>query len=128
MVLLCALLALVGVALTMVMTPIMAEVTYVVAAQEKAQPGKFGPKGAYAQAYGLFNTAFAGGMLVGPIWGGFVTGKAGWATTCWSLGLWSAVSAVPALLFTGGWIGDVKRKGKSEREEVSPESGEMASS
>ena len=127
-VLLCALLALLGIALTMVMTPIMAEVSYVVAAQEKVHPGKFGPKGAYAQAYGLFNTAFAGGMLVGPIWGGFVTGTAGWGTTCWSLGVWSAVSAVPALLFTGGWIGDRKRRNKRQGEKASPGRGEMATS
>jgi len=100
----------------MVMTSLMAEITYEVAAQEKAQPGKFGPKGAYAQAYGLFSTAFAGGMLVGPLWGGYVTGTAGWGTTCWSLGLWSAVSAVPAVLFTGGWIGERKRKDENQGE------------
>lgn len=115
-VLMCALLGLLGFALTMVMTPLMAEITYEVAAQEKAQPGKFGPKGAYAQAYGLFNTAFAGGMLVGPLWGGFVTGTAGWGTTCWSLGVWSVVSAVPAVLFTGGWIGERKRKDENQGE------------
>lgn len=115
-VLMCALLGLLGFALTMVMTPLMAEITYEVAAQEKAQPGKFGPKGAYAQAYGLFNTAFAGGILVGPLWGGFVTGTAGWGTTCWSLGVWSVVSAVPAVLFTGGWIGERKRKDENQGE------------
>jgi len=115
-VLMCALLGLLGFALTMVMTPLMAEITYEVAAQEKAQPGKFGPKGAYAQAYGLFSTAFAGGMLVGPLWGGFVTGTAGWGTTCWSLGVWSVVSAVPAVLFTGGWIGERKRKDENQGE------------
>jgi len=115
-VLMCALLGLLGFALTMVMTPLMAEITYEVAAQEKAQPGKFGPKGAYAQAYGLFNTAFAGGMLVGPLWGGFVTGTAGWGTMCWSLGVWSVVSAVPAVLFTGGWIGERKRKDENQGE------------
>lgn len=115
-VLMCALLALLGFALTMAMTPLMAEITYGVAAQENAQPGRFGPKGAYAQAYGLFNTAFAGGMLVGPLWGGFLTGTAGWGTTCWSLGVWSAVSAVPAVLFTGGWIGETKSKDEIQGE------------
>lgn len=127
-VLMCALLALLGFALTMVMTPLMAEITYEVDAQEKAQPGKFGPKGAYAQAYGLFNTAFAGGMLIGPLWGGFVTGTAGWGTTCWSLGIWSAVSAVPAVLFTGGWIGERKRKDKNQGEKGNHRGDEMAPS
>ena len=47
----------------MALTPITAEITYEVAAPEKAQPGQFRLKGAYVQAYGLVNTAFAGGML-----------------------------------------------------------------
>lgn len=50
-VLFCALLSLIGVALTLVMAPLMAEVTYVVEAKEKETPGIFGPNGAYAQAY-----------------------------------------------------------------------------
>ena len=96
-VLLCALLALLGLALTMLVTPLLAEITYVVAAREKMQPGVFGAKGAYAQAFGLFNSAFAAGTLVGPIWAGFVSEKAGWVTMGWSLGLLSAVSAVPVV-------------------------------
>lgn len=112
-VLLCALLALVGLALTMVMTPLLAEITYVIQAQERSQPGKFGPRGAYAQAYGLFNCAFAAGILIGPIWGGFVSTKVGWGTMCWTLGVLSAVGAIPAGLLTGGWVG--KRKETMEK-------------
>ncbi|KAI9858892.1 MAG: hypothetical protein M1813_007194 [Trichoglossum hirsutum] len=41
--------------------------------------------------------AFAGGTLVGPIWGGFIESKAGWGTMGWSLGLLSALSAIPAV-------------------------------
>ena len=54
-VLLCALLVLLGLTLTLVMTPLLAEITYVVEDQETKEPGKFGERGAYAQAYGLFN-------------------------------------------------------------------------
>ncbi|KAI9880794.1 MAG: hypothetical protein M1830_000230 [Pleopsidium flavum] len=103
-VLLCALLALLGFSLTLVMPPLMAEITYVVEAKEKKNPGMFGKQGAYAQAYGLFNCAFAGGTLVGPIWAGFVEQRAGWGTMAWSLGLLSALSAVPAVIWTGGLI------------------------
>ena len=103
-VLLGALLALIGGSLTLVMTPLMAEITYVVQAKEKKNPGAYGEKGAYAQAYGLFNTAFAGGTLIGPIWGGFVVARAGWDTMAWSLGLLSALSAIPAVLWAGGFI------------------------
>lgn len=70
-----------------------------------------GGRGAYATAYGLFNTAFAGGMLIGPIWGGFVSLRAGWGTMCWSLAVLSLVGGMVSGLFTGGWVG-----GKGEKE------------
>ena len=100
----CALLVLLGLVLNMALTPLMAEITYVVAAKEKRNPGLYGEKGAYAQAYGLFNTAFAAGTLIGPIWGGFVSQRAGWATMTWTLGLLSIASALPAAIWTGGLI------------------------
>lgn len=109
-VLLCALLALLGLTLMASMVPFLAEVTYLVVSKEKIHPGMFGEKGAYAQAYGIWNCAFAGGILAGPLWGGFVRDKAGWGTMCWSLGLLSAVCVVPAALWTGGWITDRHRK------------------
>ncbi|EON68984.1 hypothetical protein W97_08242 [Coniosporium apollinis CBS 100218] len=109
-VLLCALLAVLGLALASAMPPLMAEITYVVQAKERKRPGSFGERGAYAQAYGLFNMAFAGGCLVGPIWAGLVRERAGWGTMGWSLGALSAVSAVPVAVWVGGFIG-----GKGER-------------
>ncbi|KAI9818889.1 MAG: hypothetical protein M1827_007710 [Pycnora praestabilis] len=114
-VLLCALLVLIGFSLTLVMPPLMAEITYVVEAKEKKNPGLFGTSGAYAQAYGLFNCAFAGGTLVGPIWAGFVEAKAGWGTMSWSLGLLSALSAIPAIIWTGGLITKRHREGIDKR-------------
>ena len=103
-VLLCALLVFIGLALSMAMTPLLAEITYVVGHKEKSHPGAFGGKGAYALSYGLFNSFFAGGMLVGPIWGGFVTQGKGWGTLCWTLALLSISGAVVAELWVGGWI------------------------
>lgn len=117
-VLLCALLALLGAALTMVMTPLLAEITYVVEAKEKKNPAAFGAGGAYAQAYGLFNVAFAGGSLVGPIWAGFVEQRAGWGTMSWTLGLLSAVSAVPVVVYSGGLITKRHREAKRWGHEV----------
>lgn len=64
-VLLCALLVLIGFTVTASMTPLLAEIAYVISHKEKTHPGAFGGRGAYATAYGLFNTAFAGGMLLG---------------------------------------------------------------
>lgn len=117
-VLLCVLLAFLGLALSMAMTPLLAEITYVVRHKEKTHPGAFGGRGAYATAYGLFNTAFAGGMLIGPIWGGFVTLKAGWGTMCWSLAVLSLAGAVVAGLFTGGWVGGKGEEGEKGDEVV----------
>lgn len=86
------------------MPPIMVEITYVVEQKEKKNPGLFGTKGAYAQAYGLFNFAWAMGCLIGPIWAGYVKESAGWGTMSWSLALLALVTSVPAGIWTGGSI------------------------
>ncbi|TVY64188.1 putative MFS-type transporter [Lachnellula suecica] len=114
-VLFCALLALIGVSLAFVLTPLMADITYVVEAKEKERPGRYGKTGAYAQAYGLFIAAFAAGTLIGPIWSGLVEDAAGWGTMAWSLGLFSLAGAIPCLLWTGGYIGDRNAKTAEER-------------
>ncbi|MCJ1411895.1 hypothetical protein MMC19_005987 [Ptychographa xylographoides] len=108
-VLLAALLALIGFALSCAFVPTMTEVTYVVEARERKTPGIFGKQGAYAQAYSLFNVFFASGTLIGPIWGGFVVSGAGWGTMSLTLGILSAVTAIPALIWTGGFIRDPGR-------------------
>ena len=93
----------------------MAEVTYVVEAKEKANPGRYGSTGAYAQAYGLFIAAFAAGTLIGPVWAGYVRDAAGWGTMTWSLGLFSFTGAVPCLIWTGGLITKDNAKTGAER-------------
>ncbi|KAM3074215.1 hypothetical protein ACMFMG_002963 [Clarireedia jacksonii] len=114
-VLLMALLALIGISLTLVMAPLMAEITYTVQAKEKQSPGRFGQNGAYAQAYGLFIMSFAAGTLIGPIWSGYVRDSAGWGTMSWSLGLFSVMGAVPCLIYTGGLITETNAKSPKER-------------
>ena len=54
--------------------------------------------GQYAQAYALFNIAFSGGFLVGQLWGGFVTARAGWETMVTSMGGLAIVTIVPIVL------------------------------
>ena len=119
-ILLCALLALVGVAYPLVITPLLAEFAYAVDSEEKKRgEGCFGDGGAYAQGYGLFMMAFAGGLLVGPLWGGLITASAGWGTMTWTLGLLSAVSAAPAGLVTGGYLWQGKKNTSIADEESS---------
>jgi MFS family permease len=60
--------------------------------------------GAYGQAYGLFNIAYSGGVLVGPLWGGYVTQRAGWNVMVGSLAGLVSVSAIPVAIWTGGWM------------------------
>jgi hypothetical protein len=114
-VLLGALLFLIGLSLTFILAPLMAEITYVVDAKEKKNPGTFGKTGAYAQAYGLFVMSYAAGTLVGPLWGGLVNSTAGWPTMTWTMGLLSTSGAVPALMWTGGLITRKNAKSADER-------------
>ncbi|KAL6706387.1 hypothetical protein ACN47E_005493 [Coniothyrium glycines] len=107
-ILLCALLAITGLFLAVTFPPIMAEISGVVEAKEKGmlasgRPG-FGTGGAYAQAYALFNVAFAAGCMIGPLLAGFIRDAQGWATMAWVLGLLSAVSSIPSFMWLGGWI------------------------
>lgn len=107
-VILCALLALIGLFLALTFPPIMAEISGVVETKEKTMLASgragFGPGGAYAQAYGLFNMAFAGGCMVGPLLAGFIVEDKGWAIMALVLGILSAITAVPACLWLGGWL------------------------
>ena len=110
-VLLCALLAFIGSTLTLVLVPMMAEIAYAV--EDKAArhpPGFFGKNGAYAQAYSLFNMAWAAGCLVGPLLAGLVNQRAGWAVTTLILGLVSIITAIPTAVWTGGSIWKMKRR------------------
>ncbi|EUC46692.1 hypothetical protein COCMIDRAFT_92194 [Bipolaris oryzae ATCC 44560] len=108
-VLLCALLAITGLFIGMTFAPVMAEISAVAEAKERkliasGRPG-FGKGGAFAQAYALFNMAFAGGSMAGPLLAGFIVEAHGWATMAAVLGGLSAAAAIPGFLWLGGWIG-----------------------
>lgn len=117
-VLLCTLLALIGLSLQLVMAPILAEVSYVVEAKEKSAKRRgiespFGKGGAYAQAYALFNSCFSMGAIAGPFWAGFVKESAGWNTMAWTLALLSGISAIPTAIWTGESIRKMYRRARS---------------
>ncbi|KAH7243306.1 major facilitator superfamily domain-containing protein [Fusarium redolens] len=81
-ILLCGLLAGVGITTACIFGPLMAEITWSVQGEDGTEGA-----GQIAQAYGLYNMAYSGGSLVGPIMGGMVKDSAGWATVGWSLGI-----------------------------------------
>jgi MFS family permease len=103
-VLLAALLVFIGFCISLVFTPLMADIDHAVALEEKKRPGSMGKRGAAAQGFGLFNLAYALGTLIGPLWAGFVVQKGGWGTMGWSLGLLNGVCAITTFAWTGSRI------------------------
>ncbi|OAP53874.1 hypothetical protein AYL99_11896 [Fonsecaea erecta] len=99
---LCILLAMVGVTATLATAPLMAEITFAVKSQNGIARGRFGPRGPIAQAYALYSFSLAGGLLVGPLWGGLIMELGGWKTMTWTLSLLSGVTVGPTIFFTGG--------------------------
>lgn len=98
----CALLTLAACCFTVTLEPVMAEVAYVVTAKARKNPEAYNGAGkkAYAQAFGLFNTAYSLGNTLGPIIAGLIKDAAGWSTMGWVLGLLGGLIAVPGLLWS----------------------------
>ncbi|SMQ49486.1 unnamed protein product [Zymoseptoria tritici ST99CH_3D1] len=112
-VMLCAFLVVIGLGLNLALVPLMAEITYAVQAKAaRAEVGAFGRNGAYAQAYGLFNMAWAAGSMIGPLLAGLIVEAHGWSLATLILGIVSLVTAVPTGVWTGGSWFKERRKGK----------------
>ena len=101
-ILLCALLLFLGISLHMVMTPINSEAKHIVDDMAAVRPGIFGSKGAYAQAFGLMNAAFAGGLLLGPLTGGLLIQRVGWDHLTLGAAVLSIACSAPCFLALGG--------------------------
>ncbi|KAL4903162.1 hypothetical protein BDW74DRAFT_52941 [Aspergillus multicolor] len=82
---------------------LMVEVSRAVEDIERTCPGVFGEKGGTAQAYGLFNVAWSGGQVAGPLVSGWLVGRWGWGTMVSVFGVGSAVTAVVLLVTAKGW-------------------------
>lgn len=118
-----ALLAIVGFGIAFLFAPIMGELSNVVEAIERKNPGKFGPGRGFGQAYGWLNVFYSLGSLIGPFHSGGVFEKDGWGMMVLSLGIICAISAVPSFLFTGGNILDRfsnRKKKQQQQQESSP--------
>lgn len=115
-VLLCALLALLGAATALLLTSLMAEFSKVCDAKVRQEPDLFAGKSAYAQSYGIFNVAWAGGSLLGPLVSASVKSSAGWKTMTWTMALWCAVGIPPTVMYSGGLITKRKRQTASSGE------------
>ncbi|KAJ5157656.1 uncharacterized protein N7482_008756 [Penicillium canariense] len=98
--LLVALVLVQGLSIVIVEVVAMTEVSQAVTDYEAEFPGAFGDKSPVAQAYALFNMAFAGGQLLGPILAGGMRVWAGWGTMTLILGLLCGMIAIPLGVFS----------------------------
>ncbi|KAM0172504.1 hypothetical protein ACHAPF_007383 [Botrytis cinerea] len=103
-VLLCVLLFICGCTLILIVAPVAADLSLVVGEIEVANPGKFGPGGAYAQAYALFNCSMAAATIFGPVFAGALITQFGWKAMTLAMGIFSLTGAIPCLVFTGGYL------------------------
>ncbi|EXJ92143.1 hypothetical protein A1O3_00693 [Capronia epimyces CBS 606.96] len=117
-VLLCALLVLLGVATALLLTSLMAEFSKVCDVKVRQDPDLFAGKSAYGQSYGIFNVAWAGGSLVGPLVSGAVKSAAGWKTMTWTMALWCAVGIPPTIMYSGGMITKRKRHNNHNHDNI----------
>ena len=81
------------------LAPLAADMFAVVEALGKDNEGLFGPAGAYAQAYGLFDTALACGTMFGPAFAGLVYERAGWKVAVLALAGFCGSGVVPVVSF-----------------------------
>jgi MFS family permease len=105
-VLMCAFLFIIGLGITVILGPLMAEISHI--AEDFVKNGPFMVKseedraqGAYAQAYALNAMAWSCGNVAGPLLCGFLKDHHGWGTMCWVLGLVSGLTAVPCFIWSG---------------------------
>lgn len=82
------------------MSPVASDLSLVVEEKEKQDPGVFGPGGAYAQAFALFNCSMAAATLFGPVFAGWLSEKYGWRVMSLALGIFVASGAIPCVSLT----------------------------
>ncbi|KAE8373183.1 major facilitator superfamily domain-containing protein [Aspergillus bertholletiae] len=83
-----------GIASSLQMVSLMTEISLVVERHEKESPGIFGTQGGMGQAYGLFNVAWSGGQVLGPLIAGLLSDRGGWVTMVSVFGTMSGITAV----------------------------------
>jgi MFS family permease len=98
---LCCLVAIVGLALTLVLIPLMTDIIHAVNSMEAKGQLDSCTGGAYGQAYALFNMAYAAGSAIGPLLAGLLKVRMGWEATTLVLGCLSGASIVPIAMWAG---------------------------
>lgn len=94
----------VGFSFLFALPSLMTEVSTVAEEMERTSPGIFGKHGAYSQAYGLMNSAFAAGSFVGPLCAGFIREELGWPAMTLLMSVLSLMMIALVLWRTGGSV------------------------
>ena len=79
------------------MSPLAAELTFIVEAIEQENPGIFGQSGAYGQAFALLTCAMATGTMLGPPFSGVLVANYGWNFMTLMLAVLSTSGAIPVV-------------------------------
>ncbi|KAL9122342.1 MAG: hypothetical protein Q9187_001095 [Circinaria calcarea] len=102
-VLLCVLLTLIGIPLSFLLSPLGAELTYVVERLEREKPGIFGKTGPYGQTFALYTCALALASMLAPFCAGILAMRTGWGTMSLVLGVFNASGAIPVVCTRMDW-------------------------
>ncbi|KAL8921724.1 MAG: hypothetical protein Q9172_003873 [Xanthocarpia lactea] len=86
-----------GFTLILIVSPVAADLSAVVEEKERADPNAFGPGGAYAQAFALFNCSMAAATLFGPVAAGAIVERHGWGALTAAMGAFAFSGAIPAV-------------------------------
>lgn len=115
------LVTLAGLATDLAQPALYLETQLVVDTMEAHNPGVFGEKGAVAQAFSLQVMASFAGLMLGPMVGGFLSDRYGWAAMAWSLGLLTAVTAGPMVFLSSTGSGSSATAASSDEEQDAAE-------
>lgn len=85
----------------MILAPLAADMFDEVEHLAKQNPDRFGSRGAYAQAYSLFDASLGLATVAGPTWSGLLLAKTNWQITAGVLAILCAIGAVPVFSHTG---------------------------
>ena len=98
----CGLLSLNGIGMAVIGSPSIVEASDVVQKYDKANPGRFGDNGPYAQLYGFNSVVFSAGLTVGPLLSGALRDHAGYAVMNVVVAAIAGVTAVLSFMYIGG--------------------------
>ena len=100
-----------GIGLNFILAPLAADMFDEVESLVLKHPDTFGSKGAFAQAYSLFDAALGLATVAGPACSGLLLEKTNWQITAGMLAVLCVIGGVPVLGYTG-------KEAKEERKET----------